>query len=84
MDEQRLRSVDAILKWTQAERESQLRHFDSLDTKSGLILGFSGVLVGLARTGGVIVEIGRYAAVLSSLVALLAFWPRGPVGLGLD
>ena len=84
MDEQRLRSVDAILKWTQAERESQLRHFDSLDTKAGLILGFSGVLAGLARTEGLIVEIGRYAAVLSSLVALLAFWPRGPVGLGLD
>ena len=84
MDEQRLRSVDAILKWAQAERESQLRHFDSLDTKAGLIPGFSGVLAGLARTEGLIVEISRYAAVLSSLVALLAFWPRGPVGLGLD
>ena len=84
MDERVPRSVDSILQWTLAEREGQLRHFDSPDTKAGLILGFSGVLAGLARTEGLIVEIGRYSAVLSSLVALLAFWPRRPVGLGLD
>jgi hypothetical protein len=77
MDEKRPRSVDSILQWTRAEREGQLRHFDSLDTKAGLILGFSGALAGLARAEGWVVDIGRYAAVLSALVALLAFWPRG-------
>ena len=78
MDERVPRSVDSILQWTLAERESQLRHFDSLDTKAGLILGFSGVLAGLARTEGLIVEFGRYAAVLAPWSPCS---PSGPEGL---
>jgi hypothetical protein len=77
MPENRLRSLDAILEWTRAERESQVRHFDSLDTKAGLLLGFSGALAGLATAEEWLVDVGRFAAALSALLALLAFWPRG-------
>ncbi|MGH3924179.1 MAG: hypothetical protein ACRDTT_15165 [Pseudonocardiaceae bacterium] len=77
MDERRSQSVDSILDWTREERDRQLRHFDGLDTKAGLLLGFSGALAGLARTHGIVADIGRYAAVFSAFLALLAFWPRG-------
>jgi hypothetical protein len=76
MNEPHPRSLDSILEWTRTEREDQLRYFDGLDTKAGIILGFSGALAGLARADGWLVDIGRYAAVSSALVALLAFWPR--------
>ncbi|MGB8361963.1 MAG: hypothetical protein WCE80_11260, partial [Acidimicrobiia bacterium] len=32
-----------------SERIAQLSHFDSLDTKAGLVLGFAGVLIAVAR-----------------------------------
>jgi hypothetical protein len=34
----------------QTEREAYVRHFDGLDTKAGVLLGFSGVLVALSTS----------------------------------
>lgn len=51
-------------------------HFDALDTKAGIILGFSGALIALSPSGGLVVDLGRYAAVASGLLALWTFWPR--------
>ncbi len=70
-------SLDLLLELNQAERQAQLAHFDSLDTKSGLVLGFAGVLIALSREfdglDGIAASLsGAVAAVLS----LGAFWPR--------
>lgn len=40
-------SLDLLLEINQAERQAQLGHFDSLDTKAGLVLGFASVLIAL-------------------------------------
>lgn len=70
------RSLEEILQQVRSEREAQLRHFDALDSKAGIILGFSGALVALAQRGDALVAVGRYAAVVSGLLALWTFWPR--------
>jgi len=75
--ERRLRSLDPILEEVRSERAAQLRHFDALDTKAGIILGFAGALVALAPMGPLVVDLGRLAAAASGIVALSTFWPRG-------
>ncbi len=77
MVDRRLRSLDPILEEVRSERAAQLRHFDALDTKAGIILGFAGALVALAPTGELIVDLGRLAGAVSGIVALWTFWPRG-------
>jgi hypothetical protein len=77
MDERRLLSLDPILEEVRSERAAQLRHFDALDSKAGIILGFAGALVALAPTGSLVVDLGRLAGSLSGIMALLTFWPRG-------
>jgi hypothetical protein len=42
-------SLDLLIEINQSERDAQLSHFDSLDTKAGLVLGFAGVLIGLGN-----------------------------------
>src|SRR3970040_1572077 len=42
-------SLDLLIEIHQSERNAQLSHFDSLDTKAGLVLGFAGVLIGLGN-----------------------------------
>jgi hypothetical protein len=60
------------------ERDAQLQHFDSLDAKAGVMLGFAAALAALAPPGfNRVVELGRAFAVIGALVALAAFWPRG-------
>jgi hypothetical protein len=55
----------------------QLTHFDSLDSKAGIVLGFAGAIVALSPSGSqVLVEVGRGIAAISGLLALSAFWPR--------
>jgi hypothetical protein len=45
-------SLDLLIELNQAERQLQLAHFDSLDTKAGLVLGFAGVLIALGNGAG--------------------------------
>ncbi len=71
-----IRSLAPILATVRSEREAQLRHFDALDTKAGVILGFAGALVALAPSGNLIVEGGRAFSLASGLLALWTFWPR--------
>ncbi len=81
-------SVDLLLQVSMAERNIQLSHFDSLDTKAGLVLGFAGVLTALVPDANSvlgIVSIGL--AGLAAISAVAAFWPRhfpaiDPVRLG--
>ncbi len=72
-----LPSLDLLLRLVQAERDKQLQHFDALDAKAGVIVGFTGVLVALAASEpGWIVAAGMGAGMLSGGFALAAFWPR--------
>lgn len=70
-------SVGLIAAEAKAELESQMRHFESLDTKAGLVLGFSGVLVAVSgAAGGPWLTSARLIAGLAAGVALMAFVPR--------
>lgn len=76
MTPQSTASLPEILDQAVKEREAQLRHYDSLDTKAGVVLGFAGALVALAPSGNLFVDAGRVFSVLSGLLALWTFWPR--------
>lgn len=73
----RMPSLERLGQAAERERDAQLRHFDSLDTKAGIVLGFAGVLVALAgrMLGGLSLG-AQVAAALASLLALLSFLPR--------
>ncbi|MEW6060197.1 MAG: hypothetical protein AB1551_08700 [Actinomycetota bacterium] len=72
-----VRSLDIVAEEVRTERGLQLSHFDSLDSKAGIVLGFAGAIVALAPGGRhLLVELGRAAAVISALLALWSFWPR--------
>lgn len=73
----RLPSLDLLFQLVQAERDKQLTHFDALDNKAGIVLGFSGLLVTLAPdVAGPFRVIGVLAAAVAAGFALAAFWPR--------
>jgi hypothetical protein len=70
-------SLDLLLELSQAERQAQLAHFDSSDTKSGLVLGFAGVLIALSPEFEGLDGIGAFAsAALAAGLSLASFWPR--------
>ena len=55
----------------------QLSHFDSLDSKAGIVLGFAGALVALTPGGSPgLANPGRWLAIVSGFLALWTFWPR--------
>jgi hypothetical protein len=76
-------SLELLLDQVVSERQTVSDHAESLDTKAGVVLGFSGVVVGLGATAGVadtntvLFKIGLVAAVLAAVLAALAFLPRG-------
>jgi hypothetical protein len=71
-------SLDLLLEINQLERQAQLSHFDSLDTKAGLVLGFSGVLIALGNDAASFLGIASIlVAALAAGWAVAAFWPRG-------
>lgn len=73
-----IRSLDVVEAVVRRERDAQLRHWDALDAKAGVMLGFAGALAALAPANvNALVDIGRVTAVFGALVALWAFWPRG-------
>ncbi len=43
-----LPSLDLIASLVEAQQAHQLRHFDGLANKAGIVLGFAGVLVAIA------------------------------------
>ena len=72
-----IRSLDVVWDQVRIEREVQLAHFDALDTKAGIVLGFAGALVALAPAGSIVlIDIGRAVAVASGGFALWTVWPR--------
>lgn len=77
MDRDATRSLDILVEHVQGVRAQQLQHFDALDSKAGILLGFAGAIIALSPGGEpVLLNLGRTAAVLSSFFALATFWPR--------
>src|SRR5438876_3201647 len=65
-----------LLDQARLERAQQL-HFDALDGKAGILLGFAGALIALAPSGlRVALDGGRAAAVVAAYFALRTFRPR--------
>lgn len=74
---QPLPSLDPLLSVAASERERQLSHFEALDNKAGVTLGFSGVIAALATDVDTIhARFGIGAAILAAILAMLAFVPR--------
>jgi hypothetical protein len=74
---EQVRSLDIVFEELRTERDQQLHHFDALDQKAGIVLGFAGALVALAPRGSdVFLSFGRAAAVVSGFLCLSTFWPR--------
>lgn len=73
---ERLSSLELVASEVKSELEQQLRHFEGLDTKAGIVLGFAGVLVALS--GKVEPLVGRVGLGLAALAALLAVWAFFP------
>lgn len=81
-DDPILPSLGILADQVASEREATNAHAESLDTKAGVVLGFSGVLVGLGATAQAAVserlvfQAGLGVAVVAALLAAWAFLPR--------
>lgn len=77
-----LPGLDTVAEVVGSELDAQERRGDAIDTKAGLVLGFSGVLAGVQMHG---VNDGHLAAVsldgVSAVIALLALLLRPFPGL---
>ena len=70
-------SLDLLLDCVRQEREAQLAHFDALDSKAGILLGFAGVLITLSpNVSGWPRAIGLPSLALAAVLAAGAFFPR--------
>ena len=72
-----IEGIDVVAEEVRAQRETLRVHFDAVDTKAGILLGFAGAITALtARPLGRLSTAGLVAAVSSGLLALMSFWPR--------
>jgi len=70
-------SLDLLVDVSRSERQAQLSHFDSLDTKAGPVLGFSGVLIALSENTTSWAGAASTAfAGLAAAVSVGSFWPQ--------
>lgn len=70
-------SLDLLLDTVRTERSAQLSHFDALDSKAGIVLGFAGALIALSS--GVNREFRDVGVIVLGLAVLLSaatFFPR--------
>lgn len=73
----RLPSLTTLLELVRDERSKQIAHFDALDNKSGISLGFSGLLITLAPdVPAMFLVPGVISAAVAAGFALSSFWPR--------
>lgn len=72
-----LPSLELILDVLRSSRAERCEHFDALDQKAGLALGFAGVVVTLSHdVAQPWRDLGVGAAVIAAGLSLWAFWPR--------
>ena len=71
-------SLDRLLAVVENERAQQINHFDAIDAKAGVILGFAGALVALVPDVALFFLIpGAVLAGSAALAALSCFYPQG-------
>lgn len=71
------RSLGVLAPEVQEQMGSQMTHFESLDAKSGVLLGFAGLFVVLAPESETHwIDLARFGGVVSAGAALFAFLPR--------
>lgn len=74
--------LDELLAFVKSQIGWQLGAYDSLDTKTGLLLAFDGVIATLILSahgkGGWTRLTAVGAIVISALMAIAALWPREP------
>lgn len=74
---ERTRSLDLVRGEVDRQLDVQLRHFEGIDTKAGVVLGFSAAFVALTASAvSDLVRAGTILAGIAALLALGAFWPR--------
>ncbi|MGH2700065.1 MAG: hypothetical protein ACRDJL_12845, partial [Actinomycetota bacterium] len=66
---ERLPSIHLIASRVEVQLEHQLKHFDGLDNKAGIVLGFAGVLVAVADGSEPLTIVGRIAAVGAAMLS---------------
>jgi hypothetical protein len=74
---QGLPSIHLLLVTVERLRDQQRSHFESIDNKAGIAVGFAGAMVALANdVAPVLARLGVGAAVIAAVLAMLAFRPR--------
>src|SRR5258708_1520715 len=77
-----LPSLSILMDQVASERATMNAHAESLDTKAGIVLGFTGVLVGLGATAWAIISeivifrVGFGIGMAAAVLAAWAFLPR--------
>lgn len=72
-----LPSANLLLAAVQRQQEQQRAHFESLDSKAGIGLGFAGAIAALAKdVEPVVAKIGVGFSILAAIFAMLSFRPR--------
>jgi hypothetical protein len=70
-------SLPLVSRLVHEERIALAAHAEALDSKAGVILGFSGALVALTSShSGRLMSSGRWMAAAAAVLALWAFVPR--------
>lgn len=70
-------SVGVLLAAVERLLEQQRSHFESLDTKAGVAVGFAGVITAIGRDAGPLpAKVGVGLAVVAAILAMLSFRPR--------
>lgn len=77
MPDERLPSIGALLTAVERHLDQQRSHFESLDTKAGVAVGFAGVIAAIGRdVVPIVAKVGVGLAVVAAVLAVLSFWPR--------
>ncbi|HEX9711889.1 MAG TPA: hypothetical protein VGB52_04960 [Actinomycetota bacterium] len=68
--------MEELLFEFRAQRDVLLRHFEAIDSKAGILLGFAAAIATLGPAQGPLAPAGRATAIASAISALAAFVPR--------
>jgi hypothetical protein len=72
-----LPSIGVLLTAVERRLDQQRSHFESLDTKAGVAVGFAGVIAALAKdVDPFVAKVGVGVAVVAAVLAMLSFRPR--------
>ncbi|MDQ3952862.1 MAG: hypothetical protein M3279_07880 [Actinomycetota bacterium] len=75
--QQSTRSIDVLSVEVRDQLAAQVRHFERLDAKAGVLLGFAGLFVVLApESTHPLIDVARLAGVVSAGASLFTFLPR--------